>query len=49
MVEFQVVGCGIEGAEATSLSRECGRDVTIEETLPKMVQRFSNVFDCEAG
>lgn len=44
-----VVGCGIEGAEATSLSRECGRDVTIEETLPKMVQRFSNVFDCEAG
>ncbi|KAJ1364041.1 Lpl-1p [Parelaphostrongylus tenuis] len=42
-----IIGCGIEDAEATSLSRECNRDITVEETIPKMVQRFSSVFDCE--
>ncbi|KAK5983106.1 Octanoyltransferase [Trichostrongylus colubriformis] len=42
-----VVGCGIEGAEATSLSRECGRNVSIEETIPKMVMRFARVFECD--
>ncbi|KAL6740630.1 hypothetical protein Aduo_013971 [Ancylostoma duodenale] len=42
-----VVGCGIEGVEATSLSRECQRDISIDETLPKMVAQFARVFDCE--
>ncbi|VDK55088.1 unnamed protein product [Cylicostephanus goldi] len=41
-----VVACGIEGAEATSLSRECERDVTISEALPKMVAQFARIFDC---
>ncbi|KAK6748749.1 hypothetical protein RB195_001398 [Necator americanus] len=42
-----VVGCGIEGVEATSLSRECQRDVSIHETLPKIVAQFSRTFGCE--
>uniref|UniRef100_W6NSB4 Octanoyl-[acyl-carrier-protein]:protein N-octanoyltransferase LIPT2, mitochondrial n=1 Tax=Haemonchus contortus TaxID=6289 RepID=W6NSB4_HAECO len=42
-----VVGCGIEGAEATSLSRECSRDISIDETLPKMVKQFASVFNCD--
>ncbi|PIO65229.1 lipoyl(octanoyl) transferase [Teladorsagia circumcincta] len=44
-----VVGCGIEGAEATSLSRECHRDVSIEETVPKMVEQFASVFSCDVA
>ncbi|VDL63126.1 unnamed protein product [Nippostrongylus brasiliensis] len=42
-----VVGCGIEGAEATSLSRECGRDITVNDALPRMVNQFAKEFDCE--
>uniref|UniRef100_A0A7I4YJQ0 lipoyl(octanoyl) transferase n=1 Tax=Haemonchus contortus TaxID=6289 RepID=A0A7I4YJQ0_HAECO len=44
-----VVGCGIEGAEATSLSRECCRDISIDETLPKMVKQFASVFNCDVA
>ncbi|KJH43383.1 lipoyl(octanoyl) transferase [Dictyocaulus viviparus] len=42
-----IVGCGIEGAEATSLSRECNRDVKVEEVMPKMVEKFTQVFGCQ--
>lgn len=41
-----IVGCGIEGVETTSLSRECRRDISPDEVLPHMLNTFSNVFNC---
>lgn len=43
-----VVGCGIEGVEATSLSVECKRNISVKETLPRMLLQFTHVFDCES-
>jgi lipoate-protein ligase B len=36
--------CGLDAAVMTSLSRECGRDVTLAEVKPLAIARFSSVF-----
>lgn len=41
-----IVPCGIEGKEVTSLSKETGRDVTIEEVVPSFLNSFSKLFGC---
>ncbi|XP_030633639.1 octanoyl-[acyl-carrier-protein]:protein N-octanoyltransferase LIPT2, mitochondrial [Chanos chanos] len=41
-----IVPCGIVGKGVTSLSRELGRDVTIEEATPKLLEAFSERFSC---
>jgi lipoyl(octanoyl) transferase len=37
----RIVACGIEDAEVTSLSRELGRDVTVEEVQPLVERHLS--------
>jgi len=39
-----IVPCGIQGFGVTSMSAELGRDVTIEETKPALVDAFKTVF-----
>lgn len=41
-----IVPCGIKGKEVTSLSREMGRECTIEEVLPIFLNSFSKLFGC---
>lgn len=42
-----IVPCGIEGKEVTSLSREVGANVAIEDALPYLVRAFADEFNCE--
>ncbi len=39
-----IVPCGIKGYEVTSLSRETGREVTVEEAKREAISAFSEVF-----
>lgn len=39
----RIVPCGIPDAEVTSLSRETGRDVTVEEALPIVERRLAHL------
>jgi lipoyl(octanoyl) transferase len=41
-----IVPCGIEGKDVTSLSREIGRQVTVEEVVPIFLNSFSKLFGC---
>jgi lipoyl(octanoyl) transferase len=41
-----IVPCGIVGKGVTSLSQELGRDVSIEESIPLLLETFSDQFDC---
>lgn len=42
-----IVPCGIVGKSVTSLSRELGRDVSIEVATPTLLNSFKNNFDCQ--
>lgn len=42
-----IVPCGIVGKSVTSLSRELGRDVSIEVATPMLLNSFKNNFDCQ--
>uniref|UniRef100_A0A9J7XDQ5 lipoyl(octanoyl) transferase n=1 Tax=Cyprinus carpio carpio TaxID=630221 RepID=A0A9J7XDQ5_CYPCA len=41
-----IVPCGIMGKGVTSLSRELGRDVPTEEAVPKLLEAFTEQFNC---
>uniref|UniRef100_G3MPM9 Octanoyl-[acyl-carrier-protein]:protein N-octanoyltransferase LIPT2, mitochondrial n=1 Tax=Amblyomma maculatum TaxID=34609 RepID=G3MPM9_AMBMU len=41
-----IVPCGIEGKGVTSLTRELGREVTIDEAYPALVAAFEQQFEC---
>lgn len=41
-----IVPCGIEGKGVTSLTRELGREVTIDEVYPALVAAFEQQFGC---
>ncbi|XP_056118550.1 putative lipoyltransferase 2, mitochondrial [Rhinichthys klamathensis goyatoka] len=41
-----IVPCGIVGKGVTSLSRELGRDVSTEEAVPKLLEAFTEQFNC---
>ncbi len=43
----RIVPCGIHGESVTSLERELGRTVDIDEVGAILVQRFADVFGCE--
>ena len=40
--------CGIADAGVTSLSRELGRDVTVDEVLPLVEQRLPGLLEVAA-
>uniref|UniRef100_A0A3Q2ZYE3 BPL/LPL catalytic domain-containing protein n=1 Tax=Kryptolebias marmoratus TaxID=37003 RepID=A0A3Q2ZYE3_KRYMA len=42
-----IVPCGIEGKGVTSLSRELQRDVSVEETVPHLLDAFREHFTCD--
>lgn len=42
-----IVPCGIEDKEVTSLSRELGRNFTVNDAIPYFLNSFKNVFKCE--
>lgn len=42
-----IVPCGIPDREVTSLSRELGRPVALQEVRPRLVEAFSGVFNAE--
>jgi len=44
-----IVPCGITGYGVTSLSRESGREVTIQDATPAVVASFSKVFGMTFG
>lgn len=41
-----IVPCGIEDKGVTSLSAELLRDVSVEETVPHLLETFRDQFDC---
>lgn len=41
-----IVPCGLEGKEVTSLSKELGKNVTVENTIPDFLDSFRNIFQC---
>ena len=41
-----IVPCGIEGKESTSISRELSQDVSIPTVVPKFCKSFESIFDC---
>ncbi|CAD6199492.1 unnamed protein product [Caenorhabditis auriculariae] len=41
-----IVGCGIENVSTTSISNELNRDVSVQEVLPRMIDSFSDNFQC---
>jgi lipoyl(octanoyl) transferase len=45
----RIVPCGIDDAEVTSLSRELGRDVTVEEVIPLVERELTAVLDAVSG
>lgn len=42
-----IVPCGLEGKEVTSLSKELGKNVSIEDVTPNFLESFSSIFECE--
>uniref|UniRef100_A0A6V7HRA7 Octanoyl-[acyl-carrier-protein]:protein N-octanoyltransferase LIPT2, mitochondrial n=1 Tax=Bracon brevicornis TaxID=1563983 RepID=A0A6V7HRA7_9HYME len=42
-----IVPCGIEGKGVTSVTKEIGMNVTIEDVLPVMKNAFKEQFECE--
>ena len=40
-----IVPCGIEGKAVTSLTKEAGRTVTIDEALPAIEAALKDVFE----
>ena len=42
-----IVPCGIHGAGVTSLTRECGERVGVEEVQDSLVQQFAETFQCD--
>jgi lipoyl(octanoyl) transferase len=41
-----IVPCGIQNKKVTSLEKEAGRKILIEETKEKVMKNFEKVFDC---
>lgn len=41
-----IVPCGLEGKEVTSLSKELSRNVSVEDTIPHLINSFQDVFQC---
>lgn len=41
-----IVPCGLEDKEMTSLSKELGRNVCIDEVIPVVINSFSKIFNC---
>ncbi|KAM9300137.1 octanoyl-[acyl-carrier-protein]:protein N-octanoyltransferase LIPT2, mitochondrial [Morus bassanus] len=41
-----IIPCGLEGKGVTSLSRELGRQVTVDHVLQPFLDSFQEVFDC---
>eukprot|EP01129_Flabellula_baltica_P017342 TRINITY_DN9588_c0_g1_i1.p1 TRINITY_DN9588_c0_g1~~TRINITY_DN9588_c0_g1_i1.p1 ORF type:complete len:227 (-),score=51.59 TRINITY_DN9588_c0_g1_i1:50-649(-) len=39
-----IVACGLEGVDVTSLKKEIGKDVSVEEATEKMLSTFTDVF-----
>ncbi len=42
-----IVPCGIKDKNVTSLSKELGHEVNIEDVKEKLMQHFSSLFDCD--
>jgi lipoyl(octanoyl) transferase len=42
-----IIPCGIKGFDVTSLTRETGGDVSIQDAMPEVVSSFSDVFGVE--
>lgn len=42
-----IVPCGLEGEAVTSLEREVGRPVAVQEAADALTEHFADVFDCE--
>ena len=42
-----IIPCGIKGKQVTSLERELGQKLNIEEVKNKIKRHFSEVFKCE--
>ncbi|KAG5680847.1 hypothetical protein PVAND_010328 [Polypedilum vanderplanki] len=40
-----IVPCGIEDKEVTSLSKECKRDIQINDVIPELIASFSTIFE----
>jgi lipoate-protein ligase B len=42
-----IIPCGIEGKESTSISRELSKDISIPTVLPYICSRLESVFNCK--
>jgi len=42
-----IVPCGIHDKEVTSISKECGRVVTLQDVLSPFISSFEETFNCQ--
>jgi lipoyl(octanoyl) transferase len=42
-----IVPCGIADRDVTSLARELGRPVSIDDAARRLVEAFASVFECD--
>uniref|UniRef100_A0AC34FTK6 Putative lipoyltransferase 2, mitochondrial n=1 Tax=Panagrolaimus sp. ES5 TaxID=591445 RepID=A0AC34FTK6_9BILA len=42
-----IIPCGIEGKESTSISKELSKDISVECVLPHLCSRLESVFNCK--
>ena len=43
----EIVPCGLVGKGVTSLTERTGRDVSVDEALPVLIDNFQAVFECK--
>jgi lipoate-protein ligase B len=44
-----IVPCGIEGKEATSLTKECKRSIGVHDVVPNLTASFETLFECKTA
>ena len=42
-----IIPCGIQNKQVTSLEKELGKKVSMDEVKKKAKRKFENVFECE--
>lgn len=44
-----IVPCGLEGKAVTSLTKECGKEISKDDAIPNFIESFQNIFECQTN